>query len=325
MLSLVRSSPSQSQPTSAKIGNPFGARSFWGFKLSFLSGAMVDILQHPRHLFQFILPLLWDSNDRKYPLSKMQLQPTAGIASTRARQARQAVFVFLPSPLHLKGVTHWKQAPCVWRLHLLPKTAYLPFIQQLRCEYNCLHLDGRGGLSAARQKRRRRISLATAARRVKARGENPTPFAFTHNTLCNRWLQRILTRVYAVNPSHATTYKSTDCNQKVKRWRQKNENSLSARNARARGRRGRRSPSPQPLAKSCPLSPPTPPLLRESRLLFTDSKNNRSFSTARSTKKAQKCRLFWSVKRNDYICHIIIALRWKRLRLATSAMRWLIF
>ena len=101
---------------------------------------------------------------------------------------------------------------------------------------------------------------------------------------------------------------------------------LAERALRARGgRRGRRSPSPQPLAKSCPLSPPTPPLLRESRLLFTDSKNNRSFSTARSTRKAQKCRLFWSVKRNDYICHIIIALRWKRLRLATSAMRWLIF
>ena len=162
----------------------------------------------------------------------MQLRPTVGIASTRARYARQAVFDFLPSPLHLTGVTHWKQAPCVWRLHLLPKTYYLPLIQQLRCEGNRLHLDGRGGLSAARQKRRRRISLATAVRRVKARGENSTPFSFTHNTLCDRRLQRILTCVCTVNPSHATTYKSTDCKRKVKRWRQKNENSLSARYAR---------------------------------------------------------------------------------------------
>lgn len=63
---------------------------------------------------------------------------------------------------------------------------------------------------------------------------------------------------------------------------------LAERALRARGgRRGRRSPSPQPLAKSCPLSPPTPPLLRESRLLFTDSKNNRSFSTARTIKSAK--------------------------------------
>ena len=54
------------------------------------------------------------------------------------------------------------------------------------CEGNCLHLDGRGGRAAARQKRRCRISLATAVRRVKARGENPIPFAFTHNTLCDR-------------------------------------------------------------------------------------------------------------------------------------------
>ena len=30
------------------------------------------------------------------------------------------------------------------------------------------------------------MPLATAARRVKARGEKFTPFAFTHNTLCDR-------------------------------------------------------------------------------------------------------------------------------------------
>jgi len=158
----------------------------------------------PRPPLRVIPQLLWGGNDQKHPLSKMQLQPTAGIASTRARHARQAVFVFLPSPLHLTGVTHWKQAPCVWRLHLSPKTAYLPLIQQLRCEGNCLHLDGRGGLSAARQKRRRKISLATAVRRVKARGENSTPFTFTRNTLCYKWLQRILTRVCVVNPSPTT-------------------------------------------------------------------------------------------------------------------------
>ena len=153
------------------------------FQTSVFSRTTIYFLLYPRHLFQFILPLLWDSNDRKYLLSKMQLQPTAGIASTRARHARQAVFAFLPSPLHLTGVTYWKQAPCVWRLHLLPKTHYLPIVQQLRCEGNCLHLDGRGGLSAARQKRRRRMSLATAARRVKARGENSTLLP-SHTTHC---------------------------------------------------------------------------------------------------------------------------------------------
>ena len=48
------------------------------------------------------------------------------------------------------------------------------------------------------------MPLTTVVRRVKARGENPTPFAFTRNTLCNKRLQRILTRVYAVKSSRTT-------------------------------------------------------------------------------------------------------------------------
>ena len=255
---------------------------------------------------------------RKCTCCELQQYPT------RARHARQAVFAFLPSPLHLKGVTHWKQAPCVWRLHLSPKTHYLPLVQQLRCEGNCLHLDGRGEQSAARQKRRRRMSLATAVRRVKARGENATPLAFTHNTLCDRWLQRILTRVCVVNPSHATTYKSTDCNQKVKRWRQKNENSLSARNARAGTTRPTQSLSTAACEKLSTFSPNPTTFARKSPTFYGQQKQSVIFNCSYD-KKRKKCRLFWSVKRNDYICHIIIALRWKRLRLATSAMRWLIF
>ena len=138
--------------------------------------------------------------------------------SLNARASRASGgFRFFAFTSSLLGCISLKTSILRVKVPLSPKTFYLPIVQQLRCEGNCLHLDGRGGLSAARQKRRRKMSLATAARRVKARGENSTPFAFTHNALCDRRLQRILTRVCVVNPSHATAYKSTDCKRKVKR------------------------------------------------------------------------------------------------------------
>ena len=107
--------------------------------------------------------------------------------SLNARASRASGgFRFFAFTSSLLGCISLKTSILRVKVPFSPKTFYLPIVQQLRCEGNCLHLDGRGGLSAARQKRRRRMSLATAVRRVKARGENATPFAFTHNTLCDR-------------------------------------------------------------------------------------------------------------------------------------------
>ena len=135
--------------------------------------------------------------------SKVQQQPTAGIASTRAYVRASGgfrLFAFTPS---LLGRISLETSILRVKVSLLPKTDYLSFIQRLRGEGSYLHLGMRGGRAAARQKRRCKMPLATAARRVKARGEKSTPFAFTRNTLCNKRLQRILTRICKTNPSPA--------------------------------------------------------------------------------------------------------------------------
>jgi len=155
----------------------------------------------------------------------------------RARvRARQAFFVFLPSPLHFTAVSHWKQAPCVWRFHHSPKTTYLAMVQRLKCEGSYLHLDAAFEQWVTRQKRRSKLPRDTTARRVKAASQKAHPLAFTRNTLCTKSLQRILIHIHKVIPSHINHLQSIDCARKSTRWRQKNENSLSARNARARRR-----------------------------------------------------------------------------------------
>ena len=72
------------------------------------------------------------------------------------------------------------------KIPLSSKTDYLSLIQRFRGEDNYLHLGVRGGRAAARQKRRSKMPLATAARRVKVAHRKAHTFAFTHNTLCDR-------------------------------------------------------------------------------------------------------------------------------------------
>ena len=87
--------------------------------------------------------------------------------------------------------------------------------------------------AASRQKRRSKVSRSTTAQRVKATHRKVHPLAFTRNALWFKWLRRFLTRVWMVKPSPVRCLFSADCDQKCTRWRQKNENLLCARNARA--------------------------------------------------------------------------------------------
>ena len=87
-------------------------------------------------------------------------------------------------------------------------------VQWLKCEGSYLHLDAPFEQWVTRQKRRSKLPRHAAARRVKAASRKAHPLAFTRNTLCTKPLQSILIHVCTV----------------------KNENSLSARNARARRR-----------------------------------------------------------------------------------------
>jgi hypothetical protein len=113
-------------------------------------------------------------------------------------------FRFFAFTSSLLGRISLKKSVLRVKITLSSKTDYLSIIQRFRGEGSNLHLGVRGGQSAARQKRRSKMPFATAARRVKARGENLTSLIFTRNTLCNKRLQRYLTRVCVVNPSPAT-------------------------------------------------------------------------------------------------------------------------
>lgn len=205
------------------------------FQTFVFSRTTIYFLLYPRHLFRFIV-LCNNAATIGSTASKVQLQRTAAMPNARASHARQAVFVFLPSPLHFTAVSHWKQTPYVWRLHHSPKTTYLTMVQWLKCEGSYLHLDAPFEQWVTRQKRRSKLPRDTTARRVKAASRKAHPLAFTRNTLCTKFLQRILTRIHEVTSSRINHLLSIDWKRKSTRWRQKNENSLSARNARARRR-----------------------------------------------------------------------------------------
>ena len=108
----------QSQPASAKLGNPFGARSFWWFKLLFLSDTSVHFLLHPLHLLRFAHTVAVMRQRSEALLRKCNRRHSL---NARASHARQAVFAFLPSPLHFWGVSHWKRVFCGWRFHFFRK------------------------------------------------------------------------------------------------------------------------------------------------------------------------------------------------------------
>jgi hypothetical protein len=119
--------------------------------------------------------------------SKVQLQPTAGMALTRARYTRvSGGFRFFAFTSSLLGRISLKTSILRVKVSLLPKNDYLSLIQRFRGEGCYLHLGGRDGRAAERQKRRSKMPFATAVRRVKAAHRKAHTFAFTRNTLCNR-------------------------------------------------------------------------------------------------------------------------------------------
>lgn len=132
---------------------------------------------------------------RKYTGCKLQR------CLTRARHTRASGFCFFAFTSSLLRRISLKTSILRVKIPLFPKTDYLSLIQRLRGEDSYLHLGTRGGRAAARQKRRSKMPLATAARRVKGRSENITPLIFTRNTLYNKQLQRYLTRIYTAKPS----------------------------------------------------------------------------------------------------------------------------
>lgn len=97
------------------------------------------------------------------------------------------------------------------------KTAYLTMAQRLRCEDSHLHLDTPFEQWVTRPKRRRKLPRDTAAWRVKEASRKAHPLAFTHNTLCTKSLQRILTRIHKVTSSRINHLLSIDWKRKSTR------------------------------------------------------------------------------------------------------------
>ena len=84
-------------------------------------------------------------------------------------------------------------------------------------EKEFLHLDAPFEQWVTRQKRRSKLPRDTTARRVKAASRKAHPLAFTRNTLCTKFLQRILTRIHEVISSHINHLLSIDCKRKSTR------------------------------------------------------------------------------------------------------------